>query len=157
MIHCILGRPLTKKSYVQAPVLTIEEDEGYGTSPSTVSPQLEKNTFTFVAPSVSTSLTHANTTVEDEWSSLQKDLNKILSIREVQLPKCDPRAKSSTTQQLKSVKVQSKCASNGAFKVFRSAYCQFCAKNGEIRSVVCIPTFFNLKLLSVVYKVAFNL
>ena len=73
---------------------------------------------------------------EDEWSSLGKELNQVLNIQ----PLSDSRVKiskynSNDVFSPRTTKTPIYSSSN-ANKQHRTN-CQFCAKNGEIRSVVC--------------------
>ena len=132
---------MTKKSGTSA-TQSIEDDEGYGTSSPTISsPQLKNKIFTFAETSARSLVGPATSLVskvsEDEWSSLEKELNQVLNIQ----PLTESRVKISSKYNSKDVfssrttKTQIYSSSN-ANKQHRTN-CQFCAKNGEIRSVVC--------------------
>ncbi|XP_046642354.1 nanos homolog 3-like [Daphnia pulicaria] len=126
----LAGRALTKKS-VATTIQSIEEDDGYGTSSPTIdSPQLNNNIFTFVEPSVDPTAPPVSKVSEDEWSSLEKELNQVLNMQ----PLTESRAKPPSVFKLGSTKmsIYSTTAANKQPRV----NCQFCAKNGEIRSVV---------------------
>nr|CAH0099591.1 unnamed protein product [Daphnia galeata] len=130
-----LGRPLTKKSGTSA-TQSIEDDEGYGTSsPTIASPQLNNKIFTFMETSVGPATSLVSKVSEDEWSSLEKELNQVLNIQ----PLSDSRVKiskynSNDVFSPRTTKTPIYSSSN-ANKQHRTN-CQFCAKNGEIRSVV---------------------
>jgi hypothetical protein len=125
----LLGRPLTKKSGASA-VLCMDDDDGYGTcSPTIASPQLNNNIFNFVEP-VGPNTSLISMVSEDEWSSLEKELNQILNIQ----PLAESRVKISgvCNQRTTQISIYPTTFANKQPRVS----CQFCAKNGEIRSVV---------------------
>lgn len=127
---------MTKKSGTSA-TQSIEDDEGYGTSsPTIASPQLNNKIFTFVETSVGPATSLVSKVSEDEWSSLEKELNQVLNIQ----PLSDSRVKISkyNSNDVFSPRTTKTpiYSSYNANKQHRTN-CQFCAKNGEIRSVVC--------------------
>lgn len=121
----------------------VEDDEGYGTSPTTASPRLDGNVFTFVEPPVPVSASVKNVAAEDDWLSLEKDLNRVLNMQ----PLTGPSVKNTTSLSSSSIKMPARSLVASSGKPFRAVSCQFCSKNGEIRSVVCFfNAFVNAKL-----------
>ncbi len=129
---CFEGRALTKKTATTRPVREfVEDDEGYGTFPTTASPRLNGNVFTFVEPPGS-SASAKNVVAEDDWLSLEKDLNRVLNMQ----PLTELSVKKTTSLNSSSIRVPARSLVASSGKPLRAVSCQFCSKNGEIRSVV---------------------
>lgn len=123
------------------PTHTSDEDEGYVASPKTASPHTNGSMFTFAPTFGSQNLAGNARAFEDEWSSLEQELNRVLQL-EPQPPVCDKNFKTPPIN-LSPYKSRPKNKDFIANKTSRSISCQFCAKNGEIRSVVKKrPIFF---------------
>lgn len=126
---CFLGRPLTKKSLASVKQST-DDDEGYGTC-SPANPKLIDNVFTFVKTPLCPTVHIVNKVSEDEWSALEKDLNRALNMQPL-TERCATKPKEFNVRVTK--RPLHSLANYGS-KQLRVG-CQFCAKNGELRSVV---------------------
>jgi len=111
----IIGRALTKKNICTDAVVDTDDDEGYGKSP--MSTPRSNRQFRF------------NSTEDDvEWTSLQKEINRTcFQVHPTSVP--PPPFPSSVFK----THPPSPPVNNSGI---RTIMCNFCAKNGEIRSVV---------------------
>ncbi|XP_057368114.1 nanos homolog 1-like [Daphnia carinata] len=124
----LAGRPLTKKSLASVKQST-DDDEGYGTC-SPANSQLT-DAFTFVKTPLCPAIHIVNKVSEDEWSALEKDLNRALTMQ----PLTECCGTKPTEFNAKVAKKPLYSLVNYGSKQLRVG-CQFCAKNGELRSVV---------------------
>lgn len=139
MLAIFTGRPLTKRLLTQHFLTQPDEDEGYIASPKTASPQVDRNVFTFVKSEEVLETRKRERAAEDDWSSLEQELNRVLHPESQALEgDMNVHLTLSTIDSLKfpSKTGKSKDLSQMTPKVSRGISCQFCAKNGEIRSVV---------------------
>lgn len=134
------GRPLTKKNSWSSSPCQLDEDEGYGASPVasiTSPPDMGDGsvfTFTSVPHHPDGRMTTSNGEA-DEWSLLEREINMVCRLSQPSTHEDSgniliariPHAPSYSPKTPKSPIKASPPRGNG---------CQFCAKNGEIRSVV---------------------
>ena len=113
------GRPLTKKTVCMDAVADTDDDEGYGRSP-------------ILTPNSSVQFQFNSTEEDVEWISLQKEINRtcfqVNQTNPDQLPPALPMPIPKTLPLPPPIK-------SSAVRPHTSI-CHFCAKNGEIRSVV---------------------
>ena len=123
---------MTKKSPASPVMQSVDDDEGYGTSPTnSASPRPDGNVFNFVEPPTVSS---KNVVLEDDWSSLEKDLNRVLNLNQ---PLAQSAVKKTVPSSLSPARMSFRNVASPAGKTSRGTIsCQFCAKNGELRSVV---------------------
>ena len=111
------------------PQVDIDDDEGYGKSPLST-PKIQSGVFHFNSPVVEDA-------VEDvEWTSLEKEINRTcfqldrMNIVHYPPPNYQTRPPPSPSKKLSSDTNANRPPTTSNLQ------CQFCAKNGENRSVV---------------------
>ena len=115
---------------------SVDENKAVGTISNTEMARLDVNGLNVLKTSVDAS--DNNIAFDDEWSSLENDLKRVLNMNE---PLAQSTVFSNTTLSNSSpAKILSKNVTSSAagMSLRGSNSCQFCAKNGETREFVWI-------------------